>query len=198
MGDRCVHWRVTHVPPSHTLVPAHADCVPQRHVPAAQVSARELSHATQLAPAVPHDASVEVVTHDVPSQQPAHVVASHTHWPPRQRVAPVQAASVPQRHSPLAHPSARCASQATQLAPLAPQAATVGAVTHRTPSQHPAQAPQPAAPPPVGPAPPPPPPPDEAPPPPVAPPPPPEAPPVPFVPPVESTTHTPSEHTSPR
>ncbi len=75
-----------HTPPSHFWPLVHAAEAPHWQAPSAeQLSAREGSHATQVAPARPHVASARAV-HAVPWQQPpGHERSSQTHSPARQR-----------------------------------------------------------------------------------------------------------------
>src|SRR5258708_6679542 len=80
------------------------------------------------APAFPHAPNDDVV-HTLPAQHPpAHDVASHTHWPFRQRCPLPQAAEPPQAHAPALHPSEVLGSQATHAAPPVPHAVADGLV----------------------------------------------------------------------
>jgi hypothetical protein len=130
----------------HTQAPAEqrwpfsqAGSPPQAQVPAAeQPSATAGSQETHAAPSVPQlvaDAARQLF----PEQHPeGHEVASQTQAPPEQRWPGPHAAAPPQAHDPVEEqPSAMSGSHEMQLAPVAPQASSVGGEVQVLPEQHP-------------------------------------------------------------
>jgi hypothetical protein len=119
----------THEPCEQWSPCRHGAPVPQRQSPVPeQLSASAGSHATQLAPPVPHvfvERSSQVW---FALQQPlGHDVASHTQRPPAQRCPSPQGAPPPHVHVPLAEqPSLVVASHAMQALPPVPQVAVDG------------------------------------------------------------------------
>jgi hypothetical protein len=77
-----VHW---HSSFTHSCPGAHAGPVPHAQVPVDEHWLDDDgAHGVQVAPLAPHCASVGC-SHVVPSQQPAHDLASQVHTPPKQR-----------------------------------------------------------------------------------------------------------------
>jgi hypothetical protein len=116
----------THVPPSaHAWPVAHADPVPQRHAPVAQLFAVVALQLAQTAPPLPQLPNAVPVTHAPPLQQPVgHVDELHTQVPPSHAEPTPHEAWVPHWHAPVEpHVSARVVSQGTHAPPLVPQLA---------------------------------------------------------------------------
>lgn len=124
-------------PPSlHVLPAGHAEPVPHRHSPAAQLSVVSGEQATQTSPPVPQLAS-PLGLQVTPSQQPlGHEVASHTQLPPRHRCPAAHAGPVPHAQAPPTQASANTGSQAMQAAPAVPHATEEGSL-HIEPEQQP-------------------------------------------------------------
>ncbi len=112
----------TQLPATQRWPPVHAEPMPQRHTPLAQLSAVVALHAVHALPPGPHAAVVSPSWHALPWQQPVgQLVPSHTQLPPTQRWPAAHGAFAPQRHAPFAHVSACVALHTRQLAPAAPQ-----------------------------------------------------------------------------
>jgi hypothetical protein len=103
---------------------------------AEQVSARTVSQATHVAPAVPQVPNARVL-HVAPSQQPSgHDVESQTHCPARQRWPVVHAALPPHVQAPAVHPSAALVLHAVHAPAAVPHVVT-DAEWHVSPEQQP-------------------------------------------------------------
>jgi hypothetical protein len=70
-----------HAPPMHCWPLGHCALEPHWHAPLAQRSARVASQLVHTPPLKPQEARVVAVTHALPLQQPAHVVASQVLTP---------------------------------------------------------------------------------------------------------------------
>ena len=131
-----VQQPVGHEVPSHTQVlarqrwpTAQAAPPPHRQAPADEQLSERASHEAQVAPAVPQLVRVRV-RQVLPLQQPlGHEVPSHTQPLAVQRWPAAQAGPPAQVQAPDAlHWSVLLLSQVTQVAPLAPQVASAGAL----------------------------------------------------------------------
>src|SRR5207244_1545148 len=127
----------THCPLAHAWPAAHAGFPPHLQLPPEQLSAVEMSQATQAPPPVPHWAS-EATLQEFPAQQPlGHDIALQVQAPFTHCWLAPQGAPLPQAHIPaLLQLSELIALQALQAAPPVPQAFSDGTV-HMPPEQQP-------------------------------------------------------------
>jgi hypothetical protein len=115
----------------------HCAFVPQRHVPAEQLSADAGSQSTQVLAPVPHVENDEAL-HVEPAQHPfGHDAELQTQAPPEQTCPDAHAGADPHRQAPAdEQPSALVVSHAVQAWPPFPHIARVD-VSQLGPSQHP-------------------------------------------------------------
>jgi hypothetical protein len=136
--DAALH---SQAPPTQRWVASQACAAPHWHAPLAeQLSARVLSHCTQVAPPTPHVASARGWQAPPAQQPPGQETSSHTQAPPWQRRPSAHGAPFPHWQAPPdEHRSAAVGSHATQATAPTPQAETDGVWQVAPEQQPPAQ-----------------------------------------------------------
>lgn len=119
------HWQA---PPTQRWPAAQATFVPHPQTPPAQLSALA-PHMEQVAPRLPHEATVGGLTQVVPLQHPpGQLPAEHSHLAFLHSCPAPQAAPLPHLQAPPPQLSEVNGSQVVQAAPAVPQLETEGTV----------------------------------------------------------------------